>query len=319
MNKKFLNIFHYLLFYGSLVVCLFTIMGLLGNFLWVCEIVSHFRVQYLFILSFACLFFLIFKRYKYSLALFSFAIINFVFIVPDYFKEKDSLQAQADNRHAYKALLTNFHRHNYQYEKLAELIEKENPDFLMVMEIDTTWLEEMEVTLSQYQYQKFHIGYKHAFNLGLFSKYPPYSMNIKWWGDKGFPTVVSQLNLEGKNLQLIGSHPVSPDNPDSLFFRNQQLDIIANYASRSEHEVMFLADMNTTPWAPYFSVFLEKSGLKDSRKGFGIQPTWPTYFPLLFIPLDHCFVSDGIKIIDRRVGPDIGSDHLPIIIEFVFD
>ena len=58
------------------------------------------------------------------------------------------------------------------------------------------------------------------------------------------------------------------------------------------------------------------TGLRDSSRGMGLQPTWPADIPLLWIPIDHCLYSDGIEIRGRRTGPDVGSDHFPLIVDF---
>jgi endonuclease/exonuclease/phosphatase (EEP) superfamily protein YafD len=39
------------------------------------------------------------------------------------------------------------------------------------------------------------------------------------------------------------------------------------------------------------------------------------YFDWLMIPIDHCLVSDDIRVIMAQLGEAIGSDHLPLIIE----
>lgn len=83
--------------------------------------------------------------------------------------------------------------------------------------------------------------------------------------------------------------------------------------------VQYFGDLNVTMWSSNYSKLIADSGLANSRKGFGILATWPMFFPLLSIPLDHCLVSPGIGINACRSGPDIGSDHLPLIVELAFE
>jgi hypothetical protein len=97
-------------------------------------------------------------------------------------------------------------------------------------------------------------------------------------------------------------------------------------------------------WSSYYKKFLNATGLINARQGFGILPGWPTpsYYaiftrkfgvehlrkqyeaefnaflslPFVRIPIDHCFVSSDILITNVRIGKDIGSDHLPLIVDF---
>jgi len=49
----------------------------------------------------------------------------------------------------------------------------------------------------------------------------------------------------------------------------------------------------------------------------GMQPTWPTFSPLLEIPLDHLLHTKDVTIVNREIGVDVGSDHYPLIVDLV--
>ena len=78
---------------------------------------------------------------------------------------------------------------------------------------------------------------------------------------------------------------------------------------------MVLGDLNATAWCYAFRRFLRETGLKDSARGWGYQATWPTGFLPLRIPIDHCLLSPDLKVLNRRIGPNVGSDHFPLTVE----
>jgi endonuclease/exonuclease/phosphatase (EEP) superfamily protein YafD len=74
-------------------------------------------------------------------------------------------------------------------------------------------------------------------------------------------------------------------------------------------------DFNLTPWSRYFTQFVANSGLVDCARQQGWNPTWPRSPKVLGIRIDQCFASDGWRTIDVSVGPRLGSDHLPNIVD----
>ena len=71
---------------------------------------------------------------------------------------------------------------------------------------------------------------------------------------------------------------------------------------------------SATRWCGAFAQMQAAAGLRDSSDGMGYQGTWPTMLPcFLRIPIDQVLVGGGIGVRDRRVGMDIGSDHLPVL------
>ncbi len=91
---------------------------------------------------------------------------------------------------------------------------------------------------------------------------------------------------------------------------------IARYIAAHPGPALVLGDFNITSWSPHFQETLRLGRLKDSRQGFGLQPTWPVDKPWFLVPIDHVLVTDGIAVHRCWRGPYIGSDHYPILMEF---
>jgi endonuclease/exonuclease/phosphatase (EEP) superfamily protein YafD len=111
---------------------------------------------------------------------------------------------------------------------------------------------------------------------------------------------------------LLATHPVPPVGAEYTELRNRQLTEISTFLADSFGPVILVGDLNTTPWSPAFKDLLQVTGLQNSMKGFGIQPSWPSFIPPLWIPLDHLLHSPDLSIQTRKAGPDIGSDHFPL-------
>jgi endonuclease/exonuclease/phosphatase (EEP) superfamily protein YafD len=96
----------------------------------------------------------------------------------------------------------------------------------------------------------------------------------------------------------------------------RQLAAIGDRA-RSDPPALVMGDLNATPWSRPFAELRAHGGLCDSRAGFGVQPSFPSASAALRIPIDHLLASCSIGVRDRRIGPDVGSDHLPVILDLV--
>ena len=76
-------------------------------------------------------------------------------------------------------------------------------------------------------------------------------------------------------------------------------------------------DFNATPWSASYREFRRRTQLLDSAAGYW---PWPTWFGenlagrILAVPIDHLFHGSGWRVIERRIGADIGSDHRPLIV-----
>lgn len=296
---------------ATLVAMSATVVGFLGRLWWVFELASHFRAQYfLFLTASAFLFFLAGKS-RTAILVTIFALVNLSLIVPFYF---GSSWTHAGGR-TFRAVSMNLDKSNHAHRRLQELIHAVEPDFIALFEVNRIWLHELQKLQAMYPFTRADAR-EDNFGVALLSRIPLEDAEIRHIGKVGVPSVVARFILDGQPLTVIGAHPVPPVGRVYSENRNQQLVEVAQMVRSQREDVMLLGDLNITSWSPFFDDLIRETGLRDSRKGFGLQPSWPTGFPLLWIPIDHCLVSSGVIVHDRHIGPNIGSDHYPVIVDF---
>ena len=130
----------------------------------------------------------------------------------------------------------------------------------------------------------------------------------------GNPVIHATFEFAGKDRQLWLVHPRSPLNRGRWKAGNPELDALALAVSKSGGSQIVMGDMNSTDGSRHFRDVLQVSGLRDSRLGFGRQPSWPTDMPYR-IAIDHAFVSDDLAVVNRKLGHSVGSDHFPLIVD----
>ena len=156
------------------------------------------------------------------------------------------------------------------------------------------------------------------FGICMFSKTPFSKIEIVEWGDDFLPSIDAYFNdSKAGDYRIIGTQPLPPMNSAGWNSRNTQLREIAQSITENSAPTLVAGDFNSSPWSPFYKDFIKLGGLRDSALGFGIPPTWQAgNSPIFRLHLDHICISENIAVHDRSVGPDVGSDHRAVIIDF---
>ncbi len=118
---------------------------------------------------------------------------------------------------------------------------------------------------------------------------------------------------EGKTVRLSALHPMPPLNAVYAQIRDQTLVQEARHLEQSGGLALMAGDFNTTPWAR--GLFAIDSQL---LRASGFAGSWPNAFGVLsLLPLDHVLASRGWQRLGSSRGPDLGSDHLPVIVRLM--
>jgi endonuclease/exonuclease/phosphatase (EEP) superfamily protein YafD len=252
------------------------------------------------------------RRRKTAAIFLGLACVNFLLVLPLYFGDGNTLPEGVPGM---RAMLLNVNTRLGDAERVKRVIRDADPDILVLEEISSQWMSDLASLTDSHPYRLTQPR-EDNFGIGLFSKFPLAESEVAYIGSAEVPSILATISTGQTNLRVIATHPLPPSGPDYSRRRNEQLDQLPDYA-QSSLPLILLGDLNVTPWNYHFRRLLARTGLQDSAQGYGVQPTWPNYNPILRIPIDHCLHSSDISVVDRRIGADVSSDHYPVIVDFV--
>ena len=209
---------------------------------------------------------------------------------------------------------------NSSYEGLRPWIAREDPDVLVFEEVSPAWKQVLEGLSDSYPQQLFSPSAicwdATTWGTAILSRLPFESTRLIPISDTSMrPLMECVLRVGDTPLTLRGAHPMRPGTSWRIERRSLALDLLAglDWSPRS----LLLGDLNTSTASPAFADLLAESALRDSRQGFGRQPSYVTieYYPGLEIAIDHVLISDGLQVLERHTSPLPGSDHRMVVAE----
>jgi endonuclease/exonuclease/phosphatase (EEP) superfamily protein YafD len=292
-----------------------TILSLFGQFHPLLELTTNLRLQYLLLLGIGVLILLVYRNLKLSIIIGALILANLSYVAPLYLALPPSPSGPLSS--TYRALLLNVHYENGVVEDIIRLVRTTNPDIIVFLETTPEWMAGLASLEAEYPFVESSMRDDPG-SIALFSRVPLAQTEIYDFGVPERPVIVAYLRLDKQPLTVVGFHPY-PFLAGGMVRagdRLEQLEGLARFVKVRPTPVIVLADFNFTPWSPLHRKFLRETGLRDAQWGFGVQPTWPAYYPPMFMPIDCAFVSAEIAVLKYEIGPYVGSDHFPVIIDF---
>lgn len=284
-----------------------TVLATAAGYLWFFDLFAHFRVQYL-VVQLLTLVPLALARSRVLASLVAASIVlNGYFVLP-YAIPVSAASARGSGSEI-TLLTVNVAARNDDYERLFAAIARERPDVIVVEEFTPRWAERF-ASLPGYPH-RVGLPLVGPFGIALLSRWPLAGAHTLELG--ATPAVTARVDAPSGPVRLVGVHLLPPISRAWSERRNSQLDAIAALLDRSD-PVAVLGDFNLTPYSPRYRDWLARSGLRDTAAGRGLSFTWPTFMPLLGIPIDQCLVSADLGVVQRRRLPKFGSDHYPLLI-----
>jgi len=168
---------------------------LLAQVWWVADLLTNFRVQ-MGIGIIASMVVLAFKR-RWVWLLVGLVLLGFNGwrILP----YLSPVEKHLSSSQTYKMLTTNVLTSNGEHEKLIELIRVEQPDFVVVMEINDRWVDALAELGDLFPHVEAHPR-EHNFGIGILSLKRWEEIEVPLFAE--LPWIKARFNLDGKSFEL---------------------------------------------------------------------------------------------------------------------
>ena len=182
---------------------------------------------------------------------------------------------------------------NIQYNQVIEEINNQDPDILLLMEVNKAWVNQLSVIQENYPYNII-IAQENNFGMALYSKKEFISKEIHYWGIFNIPFIVAEIKDNSEeNLNIIGVHTLPPINKRMYDDNSNQVKFIVDQSRKMDGNNVILGDFNNTSWSKSYRDAIDKNLYYNTASGFFVYTSW--YRKLLGgLLIDHIIASRNL-------------------------
>lgn len=283
-------------------------LGHLGLHSWLLDLFANFRVQYMALFAACVVVLTIVRRRKTALVALMGVALTTATMAP-YFQERPVVPASGER---FRLLTFNVWYRNDDLSRALEFLQQAKADVVILQEVDAAQLPAIAQRLTAYPHHAMTPVRGHA--LAMFSRWPLRVEHLRL--PMGATRIArATLDWNGTPLTIVGAHLSWPLGKRTAAARAAELQVLAQTVGRETGPVIVAGDFNLTPWSRHYERFTASSKLIDCAIGQGLLSSWPAQLPPLRIRIDLCFASAQWRVRDVAIGPKLGSDHLPVIVD----
>jgi endonuclease/exonuclease/phosphatase (EEP) superfamily protein YafD len=297
----------------AVFVALVSLAAFLGRWVWWLDVLANFRVHYFVILVVTGLIIVVSRWRHLGYGILVVALVNLVFVLPLFVGSPGTSDPAAPS---IRVMSFNLLSNNESFSEVIDYIDTIDPDLVLLYEASRPW--EVAIESSRLTYQMIRPRAEdlvfgtlvlvrqqgvEAISHG-FAANQPRAVELSY-RPTGWPDPI----------QVLATHPLAPTDTERAALRDAQIRFAAAWAEGREGAVMVVGDLNATPWSWPFGL-LTGAGLRNSQLGFGLQASFPaTSVFLLRVPIDHLLHTEALGVRQRYLGPALGSDHFPLVVD----
>ncbi len=289
----------------------------MGRWFWLFDLFSPFRLQYaaLFLVAFIGLMAL--RSWRAGAVVGALFLIHLVAIYPLAFGATEPVGQGPSLRIIQFNVLTS----NQEIAQAAAWLGQQNADIIVAQETDLRWAAGLQSSLSGMTMLPTETIRSDNFGMAVFVRDGMETSGLRVVDANLLPSITFEASLDrgDSSVLVYAVHLLPPTNADAVEVGDEQTDSAVAVLAGHKGPKVLIGDLNATRWSSPYRHILSETNLRDAADGRGLTGTWPSRLVPLTggITLDHVLVSPEFGVEGRTIGPHLGSDHRPVVVDLV--
>lgn len=213
----------------------------------------------------------------------------------------------------YRLLHLNLRYDNPEPGKVLSLIGRVRPDVVTLNEVSPMWADKLALLSSSYPYRTVCRIDNHAGGVAILSL-RPFAEGTESRCLDGGTFATATVDLGGRPVEVGAVHLHWP----WPFGQSRQIDDMAPLLAETAETSILAGDLNAAPWSAASARIADASGMTPVGPP---GPTWlyqalPEFLRFAGLPIDRIFAKGDVIVHAADTLESVGSDHLPVLVEF---
>ncbi len=223
-----------------------------------------------------------------------------------------SITRDAPDDSRIKLLSANVLMENSRKSDLVDIIDREDPDILFLMETDQGWLDAVQGCLNRYPTVLTYPLDNH-YGLIFATRLQAPTAEVTFLSEDNTPSLRAELiGPDGTGFNFLGLHPRPPVPGNDTKLRDYQIKMAAKMTGHANWPTVCMGDFNDVAWSWTSRRFKRYGDFLEPRVGRGMFPTFHAQYPLVSVPIDQLYLTSGVGLVSFGRLEEFGSDHYPI-------
>lgn len=216
-------------------------------------------------------------------------------------------------RPVYRLVQINLRYNNQTPERVLSMIGQIRPDVVTLEEVSDPWAKKLELLKAAYPYSILCPYPNGFFGVAILSR-RPFAGGTSPDCDRRGAFALATINFGGMSADIAALHIGWP----WPFPQHGEIGGLTPYFQRIGETAIVAGDLNAVPWS-HAAARVARAG------GLTLMPspgaTWlalglPEFLRFAGLPIDNVFARGDVDIHSIRTLDPVGSDHLPVLVEF---